>query len=374
MELFLIPCLVLSSLVLHVGSQVQDANICTTDGWKKMCVRQLVIALQGETVTLPCQFTYDDALVIKERKLIISRHQTQQGDVILYDSDTNYRKEEFKNRLQPIGDPKEGNGSVKISDLRLEDEGTYTFQFEYYELKWGVFWNYVSFQTKMGKGTKLQVHVRPNIRRVWKEFDKSGTPDLLKCEAEAKPEPNISWLNPQGRLVDSGDLLNHREPNGLITKISSLNIMGEEQDGVYICMVENKYAKVQKHLIVEGPQKSNNTAHSSNKSNLWFIVGGVAAAIIPLVLLLVVYKWRCRSSREGNVARAEAILQELEDDVGNTYLAPGKDRCEESEIPLYETLQIENISMLPIPPSAESETNVSQDDMPRGSGMEEVVD
>uniref|UniRef100_A0A8C4QP75 Ig-like domain-containing protein n=1 Tax=Eptatretus burgeri TaxID=7764 RepID=A0A8C4QP75_EPTBU len=273
---------------------------------------------------------------------------------------TQSTKKKNSDRLQPLGNTNEGNGSVKITDVRVEDEGTYTFRFEYYQLNWGVMWNYVAFQTRVGKGTTLQVHVRPNIRRIWKEFDNSGRPSVLKCEAEAKPEPKISWLNPQGQLVNAVDLLNHsKPPNGLITKISSLNIMGEGQDGVYICMVENKYAKVQKHLIIEESEK-NNITRFSNKSKLWFIVGGVAAVITPLVLLLIVFKWRCQSSREGSVARAEAVIQELGDDGANTYLTPGKDQCRESDIPLYETLQIESIAMSPVPPSAESETNVSQ--------------
>ena len=126
------------------------------EGTKKLCVQHNVIGVQDEAVILPCMFNDNEGNNITDLSFVLYKYDNSRYKVII-NSSTNDTDGEFKGRIQTVGNPSEGDGSVRIRDLKREDEGTYMCRFEFTERKgsWG--WWSASFDAIYGKQTRLRV-------------------------------------------------------------------------------------------------------------------------------------------------------------------------------------------------------------------------
>uniref|UniRef100_UPI00358EDC66 sialic acid-binding Ig-like lectin 15 n=1 Tax=Myxine glutinosa TaxID=7769 RepID=UPI00358EDC66 len=277
------PALLLIIGSVLVESQTEETNICTSEGTKSLCVSQEVIGLRGEDATLPCLFTHE------EESDMIALHVlfyllTSSNKHYVYNSSSNYMDESFKGRIQPMGNASDGDGSVKIRDLKMEDEGIYICRFEWKTSMMTV----DGFQARKGMQTQLRVDVRPEILRIWKESENSTNSEKLFCEAEAKPGPNITWMDPLGRPVElSETMVGPDDPNEIRNIVISLNLTGQEPPGNYTCLAENQYGVVQElfnYEVFRSPSKARHV--------LWTVLGGIIGAVALAALMAFACKWR----------------------------------------------------------------------------------
>ena len=140
--------------------------------------------------------------------------------------------------------------------------------------------------------------MRPEILRIWKESENSTNAEKLFCEAEAKPEPNITWMDPLGRLVElSETMVGPDDTNQIQNIIISLNLTSQRPTGNYTCLVENQYGVVQELFNYEVFGRPSKTRHV-----LWTVLGGIIAAVALAALMAFACKWR-RNRVKGKICK-----------------------------------------------------------------------
>ena len=126
------------------------------EGTKEVCVQRDVIGVRGEDVILPCRFNHNEGNNITDLSFVWYKNYNYRYNFIFM-SLTNDTHEGFKGRIQTVGNPSEGDGTVRIRDLKMEDEGTYMCVFWFYEgTQWRT-WNPVVFSASEEKRTRLRV-------------------------------------------------------------------------------------------------------------------------------------------------------------------------------------------------------------------------
>uniref|UniRef100_UPI00358F4DF5 uncharacterized protein isoform X2 n=1 Tax=Myxine glutinosa TaxID=7769 RepID=UPI00358F4DF5 len=273
--------------------QAHEANNCTMFGVKTLCVQSEVIGLLREAVDLTCQFTNLLDYNMKNLSVVWFRSYSENDMEVIYNSTTEYIQEEFRGRLDPQGDASRGNGSLKVSELKMDDEGTYICVFEFYETTWLHWWTVsrmesANFRTFEGNPTHLRVDVRPEILDISTEFVSSSTRGRLLCEAAAKPEPTITWRNPVGHIFDSSEVLLASTDSRKVQRvIGILNITEEHLVGMYVCQVENHHGMAQNYVIYHGSGPP-----SKLRVVLWVIIATLAVAAGLVLFLVFVQRWR----------------------------------------------------------------------------------
>ena len=123
------------------------------EGTKEVCVQRDVIGVRGEDVILPCRFNYNEGNNITDLSFVWYKNYNYRYNFIFM-SLTNDTHEGFKGRIQTVGNPSEGDGTVRIRDLKMEDEGTYMCGFWFTQ---EIALSLVGFNASEEKGTRLRV-------------------------------------------------------------------------------------------------------------------------------------------------------------------------------------------------------------------------
>uniref|UniRef100_A0A8C4RB79 Ig-like domain-containing protein n=1 Tax=Eptatretus burgeri TaxID=7764 RepID=A0A8C4RB79_EPTBU len=278
--------------------QHPDTDICTSTKTMKLCVQREVIGLRGEDVILPCRFIHNEGNNIKELSLVWYKH----GKKLIFNSSTNDTHRGFKGRIQTVGNPSDGDGSVRIRYLKMEDEAMYKCQFEFDQSVKGRKCHRTKFQAKKDNRTRLKVDVRPAILHIWMTQENSSSTVELECKGEGKPSPSIIWRNPHGHLVKTSIV--HENPS-IPNVVSVMNIRGEDPPGNYSCTVENEHGMEQKFLMYKGP-KSKNSAHAQKA-----IVGWLMALSLFFIFLFAFgfYIYRKKEEITQVIYRSTATSQ-----------------------------------------------------------------
>ena len=126
------------------------------EGTKKLCVQRDVIGVRGEDVILPCRFNHNEGNNITIMSFVWDKYYNNR-DTLIFKSSTKYTHERFKGRIQIVGNPSEGDGTVRIRDLKMEDEGTYKCGIWFYKRTQWRTWYRDGFYASEEKQTRLRV-------------------------------------------------------------------------------------------------------------------------------------------------------------------------------------------------------------------------
>ena len=144
--------------------------------------------------------------------------------------------------------------------------------------------------------------VRPKILNISTKFVNSSNSWKLFCEAEAKPEPNITWWNPQGLLLNASQILvDKMYPKKPQNINSSLIITNDLLEGKYKCLVQNKHGADHKFVYFEqNPQEISCTLV------LWSTLLSLVVVVVVVVLLLLIvgfliYKKKYKNQGERKI-------------------------------------------------------------------------
>uniref|UniRef100_A0A8C4R1B7 Ig-like domain-containing protein n=1 Tax=Eptatretus burgeri TaxID=7764 RepID=A0A8C4R1B7_EPTBU len=270
--------MILGCLLIESGNL--DTDTCTIESKYggiviKLCAQREVIGVRGEDVILPCQFNHSNLNILQDLHLLLVKNnwiRENPKQNVVYNSSSNETSEDFKGRIEPEGNPSSGDGTVRIRHLRMADQGRYLCRFEWTKSN-GV---EDGFTVRKGKETNLQVDVRPNILNISSEFVNSNKTWKLFCEAEAKPEPNITWWNPQGLLLNASQMLVDEIYINKTENIKSrLIITNELLEEKYECLVQNKHGADHDYVYIE--QKTQDVS--------WIL--GIWTTLLCLVLLIL---------------------------------------------------------------------------------------
>ena len=166
--------------------------------------------------------------------------------------------------------------------------------------------------------------VRPKI--LWIKLDLN--PWRLVCEAEAKPSPNIMWLNPRGvRVVGSKITVGTITHQDNIQNVSFLNLTEDDPEGNYTCLVKNKYGNVTETVIFNIPSSK------APEEVLWFdcLVGHLvphsscfvctnpSVHPVDLIYIQVHLFWRVEVKTKTRIVVMDILFYFISDQVYNFY-------------------------------------------------------
>ncbi|XP_066117143.1 cell surface A33 antigen [Saccopteryx bilineata] len=260
--------------------------------------QELLRAARGKSVTLPCSYStavstregfiqWDKLLRSHTEKVVIWTFSTQHyiyGDL-------------FENRVNLSGNAKQSDASITISQLTMDDNGTYECSVSLLE----------DLDGTSKARVRLLVLVPPSKPDCGiKGETVIGNDIQLSCRSkEGSPEPQYSWK--------SFNLLNQprADPPGMGQTLSLKNISADTS-GYYICTSSNEVGTESCNITVTVRPPSMNVALYAG------IAGGVLAALILVGVLA--YCCCCREKdkdRESRPNRSIYLGASREQDEGD---------------------------------------------------------
>ncbi|KYO26250.1 hypothetical protein Y1Q_0013082 [Alligator mississippiensis] len=153
-----------------------------TEAWGVNLKAEPVSRMEGSCMTLPCSFSYP------QREQVTAVMWKQNDMYFVYHLEEVWVSAVFKDRAHYLGD-QQHNCSLRLSGLRLRDQGTYHFR----------------FQTTNGNRTEGWTG-QPGVK-LSVLADACGTPHLqvdpesLTCSVRDSCPYSPSWYGPDGRLI-----------------------------------------------------------------------------------------------------------------------------------------------------------------------------
>uniref|UniRef100_A0A3Q1JTR9 Ig-like domain-containing protein n=1 Tax=Anabas testudineus TaxID=64144 RepID=A0A3Q1JTR9_ANATE len=175
-----------------------------------------IVVRVGDDVTLPCHLEpVMDAVMMT---LEWSRSDLNNVIVYVWRSGQEYVKENdpsYTGRTSLFTDElKHGNISLKLSKVKLSDKGTYK-----------------CFIPKLNKQTLVELVVGIN-------GDKGGV--VLQCESKGwYPEPELLWLDAEGKILSAGPTETVRGPDDLYTVSSRVTVEKRHSNNI-TCRVQQR--------------------------------------------------------------------------------------------------------------------------------------
>ncbi|XP_072903885.1 sialic acid-binding Ig-like lectin 15 isoform X2 [Hemitrygon akajei] len=167
-------------------------------------------------------------------------------------------------RYELVGDPEQGNASIRVTDLRMNDTGDY---FCY------VWVRNSTWETVIQDETGLQVIVPATILELSLVTD-DVTKESLVCRAEGEPPASITWIGPENSALplNSSEMRFTRDPerHQIVGKL-----FHPRTGGSYSCVAENEHGRDTREIDL--------SATDNSYSN--FIIGMLC--LIPLIKFLL---------------------------------------------------------------------------------------
>ncbi|XP_023254713.1 butyrophilin subfamily 1 member A1-like, partial [Seriola lalandi dorsalis] len=191
------------------------------DGGESQVVTQSqpIVAMLGDDIILPCRVTPDEGLITKvlewTRQDLNPKfvHMRRFGEDSLDDQNPSY-----KGRTSvSIDNVKQGDMSLKLSKVKLTDEGIYS-----------------CFLPELKAESSLQLNVGAVITMT---TVRSG---VLECKSKGwYPEPELLWLDGEGKLLSAGPTETVRGPDDLYT-VSTRVTVEKRHSNNFTCRVQQK--------------------------------------------------------------------------------------------------------------------------------------
>ncbi|CAI5669578.1 unnamed protein product [Oreochromis niloticus] len=195
----------------------------------------------------------------------------------------------YKNRTSLfINEMKDGNISLKISRVKLFDEGMYRC--------------FVPDQRK-DSTVQLVVGVASSSAISLAGLDKAMRGVVLQCESAGwYPEPELLWLDGEGNLLSAGPTETLRGPDDLYTVSSRVTVEKRHSNNI-TCRVQqrntNQSRETHIHVLDDFFMVISPPSNLSSNSN---IIGLVIGALLVLILILTVFfvVWKKRQAKCKN--------------------------------------------------------------------------
>ncbi|XP_069031604.1 butyrophilin subfamily 2 member A1-like [Embiotoca jacksoni] len=212
---------------------------CTVASLKVNGPTQPMVATRGDDITLPCHlapatdlsdFTLEWARPDLDPRFVLVRRSGQELEGKQHQS--------FEGRTSLFTDElKNGNVSLKLSNVKIPDGGTYR-----------------CFIPELQKDALVQLVVgavsSPDI--IIAGLDESSRGVMLDCKSAGwYPEPEVLWLDAEGNLLSAGPTESVRGPDDLYT-VSSRVTVEKRHSNSFTCRVQqnniNQTREVHIHL------------------------------------------------------------------------------------------------------------------------------
>ncbi|XP_050957047.1 butyrophilin subfamily 3 member A1 [Labeo rohita] len=249
-----------------------------------------VLAVAGEDVILPCSVKPNISVV--DMRVEWFRLDLKDSQLVhLYedhvDKNTNHIQSYRGRTKLNHQELQRGNASLKLSSVRVSDEGLYK-----------CFIQSKSWSDDATVNVSVEAVGRPPVITV-DGFDHSGGLHLL-CESEGwNPEPDLEWLNSEGVSLSSETTEMQRKIDGFSVKHT---ITVYERDSKIHCRVKLKHHMRETLMIT-----------TSNMFNSWrtpVIVIVLLSVIAGILIAVFVHKYRVNVILDADTAHPHLIVSD----------------------------------------------------------------
>ncbi|KAK2860279.1 hypothetical protein Q7C36_004445 [Tachysurus vachellii] len=198
-----------------------------------------LVAVVGEDLVLPCFIKPNTSVVdmtvewfklyVEDSLLHLYRdHKDKnEGQAQSYRGRTSLFKEELQ----------KGNASLKLSDLRVSDEGEYKCLVE--DKSWSDDITVNVIVEAQGSNPVITME----------SFDNSGGINLV-CESSGwNPEPDVLWLDREGVTLTVEDTQIHRDTEGFSVK-SHINVYDYSDSNSFYCKLQQQHHMLETEIII----------------------------------------------------------------------------------------------------------------------------
>ncbi|XP_060730879.1 butyrophilin subfamily 2 member A2-like isoform X3 [Tachysurus vachellii] len=258
-----------------------------------------LVAVAGEDLVLPCFIKPNTSAVdmtVEWFKLYVEdslvhlyrdHKDRNEGQAQSYTGRTSLFKEELQ----------KGNTSLKLSDLRVSDEGEYKCLVE--DKSWSD-----------DITVKVIVEAQGSHPVIMMErYDNSGGINLV-CESRGwNPEPDVLWLDREGVTLTAEDTQIHRDTEGFSVK-SRITVYDYSDSNRFYCRLQQKHHLMETDIII-----------NSKVFHAWKWIVGISVSACLIAVGLIVTAVVCHkkemqkqtiiSQKERQIQMLEAELQRL---------------------------------------------------------------
>ncbi|XP_078019985.1 uncharacterized protein LOC117245887 isoform X4 [Epinephelus lanceolatus] len=243
---------------------------------------QPIVATVGDDIILPCHL--EPAVDVAAMTLEWTRSDLDPEFVFVWRAGQDLvhtKHPSYKGRTSLFSDElKRGNISLKLSDVRPSDAGRYK-----------------CFIPDMRKGSFIELVVgaasSPVISLAGIDRDKGGV--VLQCESAGwYPEPEVLWLDGEGKLLSAGPTETVRGPDDLYT-VSSRVTVEKRHSNSFTCRVQQRNINQTTETYIYIPDDF----FKVQSASAFPIITGLAVSLtvcIMFIVLLLFFLWKWRQN------------------------------------------------------------------------------
>ncbi|XP_049922682.1 butyrophilin subfamily 3 member A2-like [Epinephelus moara] len=240
---------------------------------------QPIVATVGDNIILPCHL--EPAVDVAAMTLEWTRSDLKSTFAFVWRAEKEVTKTispSYKGRTSLFTDELErGNISLKLSDVRPSDAGRYK-----------------CYIPDMLKGSFIELVVgaasSPVISLAGIDRDKGGV--VLQCESAGwHPEPEVLWLDGEGKLLSAGPTETVRGPDDLYT-VSSRVTVEKRHSNSFTCRVQQRNINQTRETHIQVPDDFFKVQSSSSSITTSLAVSLAVCILLILFLSFFAWKWR----------------------------------------------------------------------------------
>ncbi|XP_042372129.1 butyrophilin subfamily 3 member A2-like, partial [Plectropomus leopardus] len=250
---------------------------------------QPVVALLGDDVILPCRL--DPAMNAFGMMVEWLRPDLDPRFVLVWRDGVELKSKKhtsYRGRASVFTDElKHGNVSLKLSNVKRSDEGTYR-----------------CFIPGLGRAATVQLVVGAVSSLHVKMTSINSSRVVLQCESAGwYPEPEVLWLDGEGNVLSAGPAETVRGPDDLYTVSSRISV-DKRHGNNFTCRVQHNvsqtrpaFVRVQDHYFVVPTTPSAPSTPGSPHVVIGSVIG---CAALMLILAVVFVVWKRRQNKFKN--------------------------------------------------------------------------
>uniref|UniRef100_A0A4W5M3E4 Ig-like domain-containing protein n=1 Tax=Hucho hucho TaxID=62062 RepID=A0A4W5M3E4_9TELE len=269
-----------------------------------------VVAVADEDVILPCSllnFTKSAGLVVKWSRSDLKDTSGKDKVVHFYRDarDSNVDQDEsYRGRTSLFKELKNGNVSLKLSRVKLSDEGNY------------MCYILVQEPNSLVHENVIQLIVVAVSKPVISINGTKGSGVVLKCEAKSwYPKPEMNWLDSERQVLPAESAETHRDTEGLYIVRRHVTV-NKNVTNTFTCRVQ-----LQKFNFTR--ETGYNVPDEMFPKDPW-LWNAVAVLITCVVVGLVGFMWIKHQKLRKKIDFADQQIQELTDELDSSRIKSDK--------------------------------------------------
>ncbi|XP_067436919.1 butyrophilin subfamily 3 member A2-like [Thunnus thynnus] len=250
---------------------------------------QPIVARVGDDIILPCHLepAMDvDTMVLEWKRSDLNTfvHVTRSGR-----ESEKQKSPSYKGRTSLfIEELKHGNISLKLSKLKMSDQGIYSCYIPELEKR-----SFVELVVASGAASS------PVISIAGVDSDRGGV--VLQCESKGwYPEPEVFWLDGEGNLLSAGPTETVRGPDDLCNVSSRVTVEKRHRNNITCRVQQNNTNQIRETHIIVNPDGFFKVLLSSFTVTTGLAVS-LAVCIVLIVAAAVFFGWKWRQNRKSQV-------------------------------------------------------------------------